>query len=146
MTEIKSKSSILLSIFRRKGGEGVLTKIINEDNKLNFSNQVALIKADEQPLLCFKKDELNWLFITSDRIIESEESIILSIPYCELVEVSLAIQEEFRDRVMNKENFTRLVLKASNGQRYVLKLEKGKPYQGIYQMLHHVVTKGGDNH
>lgn len=133
-------SSILLSIFKRKGGEGAMTKIINEDNKLNFINQIALLKAEEQPLLCFKQDELNWLLITNNRIIEEKEGIRLFIPYSELVEVKLAMQEEFKDRVTYKENFTRLLLKDNTGRKYIVKCEKGEPYQGIYQLLYYIVS------
>lgn len=60
---------MLLSIFKQKGWEGAVTKIINDDNKLNFLNQIALLEAQEQPLLCFKQDELNWLLITSNLIL-----------------------------------------------------------------------------
>lgn len=139
MEDIKDKSSILLSIFKRKGGEGVMTKIITDDNKLKFLNQITLLKAEEQPLLCFKQDELNWLLITNIRIIEEKEGVRLTIPYSELIEVSLAMQEEFKDRIMNKEDFTRLVLKDSSGRKYIVKSEKGEPYQGIYQILHHII-------
>lgn len=140
MEETKNKSSLLLSIFKRKGGEGALTKIISDDNKLNFLNQIAFLKTEEQPLLCFKQDELNWLLITNNRIVEEKGGVRLVIPYSELVEVSLAMQEEFKDRVMNKEDFTRLILKDSTGRKYIVKSEKGKPYEGIYQILHHIAS------
>lgn len=147
MEYIKNKSSILLSIFKRQGGEGILTKIIRDDNKLNFLNQIGLLNADEQPLLCFKQDELNWLLITNNRIVEEKEGVIrLAIPYSELVEVSLAMQEEFKDRVMNKEDFTRLILQDSTGRKYTIKSEKGKPYQGIYQILHHIASNNQAAH
>lgn len=140
MRATKNKSSILLSIFKRKGAEGVLTKVISEENKVDFLNQMALLKKEEQPLLCFKQNELNWLLITSSRIIESKEGVILAIPFSELVEVNLAMQEEFKDGIMNKENFTRLVLKVATGKSYIINAEKGKPYQGIYQILHHIAS------
>lgn len=146
MEDIKNKSSILLSIFKRKGGEGVMTKIITDDNKLKFLNQIALLKAEEQPLLCFKQDELNWLLITNNRIIEEKGGVRLTIPYSELIEVSLAIQEEFKERIINKEDFTRLVLKDSSGRKYIVKSEKGEPYQGIYQILHHIVSSNKAAH
>ncbi|RFS19983.1 hypothetical protein DVR12_19855 [Chitinophaga silvatica] len=140
MGETKNKSSVLLSIFKRKGGEGPMTKIISDDNKQSFLNQISLLIVEEQPLICFKRDESNWLLITNTRIIEEKEGIRLAIPYCELVEVNLAMQEEFRDKVMNKKDFTRLVLKDTSGRSYIVRMEKGEPYQGIYQMLHHIVS------
>lgn len=140
MEEIKNKSSVLLSIFKRKGGEGVLTKIINNNNKSDFLNQVVSLRGNEEPLLCFKQDELNWLLLTSNRVLEEKEGVRLSIAFSELVEVNLAMQEEFKDQIMKKEDFTRLVLKDSNGREYIIKSERGKPYQGIYQVLHHIAS------
>lgn len=130
----------LLSIFKRKGGEGVMTKIISDDNKPDFLNQMSSLEAEEQPLLCFKLGELNWLLLTSNRIIEEREGVRFEMLYSELIAVSPAIQEEFKDRVVNKEGFTRLVLKDSSDKRYIIRTEKGKPFQGIYQILHHIVS------
>ena len=54
--------------------------------------------------------------------------------------MSLAMQEEFKDKIMNMEDFTRLALKDSSGKRYIIRTEKGEPFQGICQMLHHIVS------
>jgi len=74
----------------------------------------------------------------SHRLITVKEGIMLALPYSELVEVSLALQEESQDRIMNKEDFTRLVLKDSSDRKHIVKCEKGKPYQGIYHLLHQI--------
>ncbi|SKD09936.1 hypothetical protein SAMN05660461_5834 [Chitinophaga ginsengisegetis] len=134
----KFKPSTLLAIFRRKGGEGAMTKIISDDNKSDFLHQVSFLREGEQPLVCFKQDELNWLLITSDRIIEMGQGVSLFIPYSELVEVRIALHEEFKDSVMSKTDFTRLLLKDNSGRNYVIESEKGEPYKGIYQMLHFI--------
>jgi hypothetical protein len=136
----KNKSSVLLSIFKRKGGEGVATKIISDDNKQNFLKQITSLEEKDKPLICFKQDDSNWLLLTNIEIIEMKDELRLVIPYSELIEVSLAIQEEFKDKVKNKEHFTRLVLKDNSNKKYVIKIEKGDPFQGIYQMLHHIVS------
>lgn len=140
MENTKDKSSILLSIFNRKGGEGVATKIINDDNKQNFLSQITSVETKSSPLLCFKQDELNWLLLTNNEIIEERDGVRLVIPYSELIEVSPAIQEEFKDKILNKENFTRLVLIDSSDRKHIVRTEKGNPFQGIYQMLHYVAS------
>lgn len=140
MENTKNSSSVLLSIFKRKGGEGLLTKIITDANKVDYLNQLLLLKESENALLCYKEDELNWLLLTTNRILEEKAGINLSIPFSELLEVNLAVQEEFEDKITSKEDFTRLVLRNRQGGRYLIKLEKGKPFQGIYQMLHHLVS------
>lgn len=42
---------------------------------------------------------------------------------------------------MNKEDFTELSLRDQKGNKYIIKIEKGKPYQGVYQVLHHIASK-----
>jgi hypothetical protein len=140
MEEIRNKSSVLLSIFRRKGGEGALTKIIDDNNKTEFINQIALLEGEEIPLICFKQDELNWLLISNRRISGKKEGLKLSILFTELVEVNIAMHEEFKDRITNKENFTRLALKDRSGRKYIIKCEKGEPYRGVYQVLYYIAS------
>lgn len=140
MKDVKDKSSVILSIFRRKGGEGVHTKIIDNENKSFFLNQIALLTGNENALLCFKQDDSNWLLVTSARIVQERDGVRLSIPYSELLEVNLALQEEFENGVRSKCDFTQLALKCSNGNKYIIRLEKGEPYQGIYQFLHYLAS------
>jgi len=140
MKEMKDKSSVILSIFRRKGGEGIQTKIIHNENKSYFSNQIAILKENENALLCFKQDDSNWLLITNTRIVQERDRVRLSIPYSELLEVNPALQNEFQNGVMSKSDFTKLNLKCSDGNKYIIELEKGEPYQGIYQLLHYVAS------
>lgn len=141
MENISNKSAVLLSIFKRKGGEGDFTKIITNENNANYLNQLELLDKDEKAWLCFKKDDLNWLLLTNKRILEECEGLRISIPFSDLIETSLAIQEEFKKKIMNKEDFTELSLRDQKGNKYIIKIEKGKPYQGVYQVLHHIASK-----
>ncbi|MBO9728662.1 MAG: hypothetical protein J7623_08500 [Chitinophaga sp.] len=133
------KPSILLSIFKRKGEEGIKTRIIHEGNKSIYPLQLSFLLAAEQPLVCFREDDANWVLVTGDRVIASGKGEIVSLPYGELVTVNMALAEEYKDRVMMKTDFTRLVLKARNGESHLITLEKGKPYWGIFQLLHFAV-------
>ncbi|MET3879103.1 hypothetical protein [Chitinophaga sp. OAE865] len=135
----KYEPSILLSIFRRKGGEGSMTKIISDENKTDFIHQLTFLQTDEQPLLCFKQDESNWLLITGDRIIEEKNGVTLFIHYSELVKVNIALHEEYKDGIKSVKDFTRLVLIDIHDRNHIVKLEKGEHYKGIFQLLHHVV-------
>ncbi|QIK54261.1 hypothetical protein G7051_07880 [Dysgonomonas sp. HDW5B] len=134
--ELKYKSSILLSIFRRKGGEGALTKIINSNNKFNYS----VLEEEEQALILYEHDRENWLLLTNNRILEKKEKRLLSIYYCNLLTVRPAIEYEFRLGVMNKEEFTYLYVENYKYDGYILKVEQGQPYQGIYQVLHYIMS------
>ena len=141
MEDISNKSAVLLSIFKRKGGEGDFTKIITTENNANYINQLELLDKDEKAWLCFKKDDLNWLLLTNKRILEEHESVKISISFSDLIETSIAIQEEFSKKIINKEDSTQLSLRDRRGDRYVIKVEKGKPYEGVYQVLHHIASK-----
>ncbi len=44
MNDTENKSSIWLSIFKRKGGEGLFTRIITDQNRSCFLDQLSSIK------------------------------------------------------------------------------------------------------
>jgi hypothetical protein len=138
MQSNKNSGSILLSIFLRKGGEGTLTKIITDENKIEYLNQLRLLEENENALLCFKENERNWLVFTNKRIFGEQGDVKLSIPFSNLESVNLAMADEFNDKVYNKTDFTRLLLKEKNGNQYLVKIEKGRPFQGVYQMLYYL--------
>lgn len=140
MKNTSSKSSVLLAIFKRKGGEGLFTKIITAENKQNYLNQLAFLKEDEKALLCFKENDWNWLLLTDDKILKEEAGVRISIPFSELTEVNLALKEEFENGIVNKECFTCLELRDLKGNRYIISLEKGNPFQGIFQILHYIAS------
>lgn len=100
-----------------------------------------MLEQDEKSLLCFKEDEINRLLLTNKRLVEKQAGIKISIPFSELVEASLAIQEELKNGILNKQDFTQLTLRDRKKNKYIIKVEKGKPYQGVYQVLHHLVSK-----
>lgn len=131
------KSSILLSIFKRKGGEGCYTKIITTCNNTFFINQLKSLEEDEEALICFKQDELNWVLITNTRILQSCSNIKQFIEYTKIHKVYPALKDEFVDGIFNKHDFTYLTLEDSNNE-YRIKVEKGEPFQGIYQMLNFI--------
>ena len=132
---------ILLSVLGRKGGEGELAKIITDENKVNYPKQLEVLMKEEEPLLCFKEDEQNWILLSNERILIKQSEQEAVIPYSELIEVNLALEEEFADNVMDMRDFTRLVHKDRNGSKSIIKLEKGEPYQGVYQVLHFLAQK-----
>lgn len=133
--------SILFSIFKRQGGEGNLTKIINEENRADYFDQLLYLEQDESAIICYRKDEMNWLLLTTRRIINKFGKSDIIIPYLELAHVGIAIQEEFKDNIKNKDEFSRIEVKDINGKKTILQLERGKPFQGIYQILHHLKNK-----
>lgn len=136
---MNDKSSIYISIFNRKGGEGLNTKIIDNNNKNCYINLLNELIENEKPLIIYYKNTLNYFILTNFRIINyySENQYIINLN--DIIEVQLALKEEFNDRVMDKEKFTRLKIKTKSNDYFILNLEEGKPYQGLYQVLHFIV-------
>ncbi|MBS0030034.1 hypothetical protein ACTJJ0_21350 [Chitinophaga sp. 22321] len=133
--EEKDKSSILLSIFRRKGSEGQFTKIVDENSKSQYNDLLSSLEQGEKGLIVYYKDALDWVLLTNRRVLTSSNIIILN---SDIIDVSPALQEEFRDMVTDKSRFTRLRVKDKNNRTYILSLEMGNAYEGFYQVLHFI--------
>ncbi|WP_413511106.1 hypothetical protein [Myroides odoratus] len=137
MKSTKYKSSILVSIFRRKGGEGRLTQILDH-TKILVSSLTRLLEDKEEILYVFKDLELNEVVVTDRRLLVKKSEGILTIEFSAITRVSIALKEEFKDRIMNKEEFTRLEIEVISGVSYIISVEKGKPFQGLYQVLDYI--------
>lgn len=134
------KSSVYISIFKRKGGEGSNTKIIREENKMDYNSLFLQLNEGEKPLLIYFLNLLNYFLLTNKRIIIYQERQPIFLNLTDIIEVSPALQEEMNDRIFDKQKFTRLKIKIKNGEILLCKLEQGLPYEGIYQVLHFIVT------
>lgn len=135
------KSSILCSIFKRKGAEGLLTKMISHENQADYPYQLSFLEAAENPLVCFKQDDSNWLLLSDHRILEERGGRKLFLPFSDIAKVDFAIQLEFRDGIKNMNDFTRIALEDHQGNMHLVKAEKGEPFHGIFQMLHYIALK-----
>ncbi|WP_197429563.1 hypothetical protein [Myroides odoratus] len=139
MKNIKYKPSVLVSLFIRKGGEGLFTKILSTNESLALS-LVKLLKEDEKALILFKQHEVNLLLITDSRLIMNRGTALVAIEFFDIIEVRIALEEEFKERILKKEEFTRLLVKVKSGIDYIIQVEKGKPFQGLYQVLSYIST------
>jgi hypothetical protein len=134
----KDKSSVYLSIFKRKGGEGEYTKIVSDENINQYPELIFKLVEQENPLIVYFKNILNWFLLTNSRILILNEGGFEAFENTEIVEVQPALEEELKDKVTNKEKFTRIRVEMENKKEVLLNLEAGKPYEGIYQVLHFV--------
>lgn len=134
------KSSILLSIFKRKGGEGVLTKIVTEDNKFQYEYLFNDLLENERRLIVFCEDFKNWMLITNQRIIDNKNDVLYAINYHDLIGVRPAFQKELNIGYTSIVDFSYLLLEVRNTDKYLLRVEKGEPYKGILQLLSYVAS------
>lgn len=136
----KDKSSTYISIFKRKGGEGLYTKIIKEADSKDYNILFAQLEENEKPLLIYFLDLLNFFLLTNNRILMYNEGQSIFLYLTDIIEVRPALQEEMNDRISDKQKFTRLKIKIKNGKYFICKLEQGQPYEGIYQVLHFIAS------
>jgi hypothetical protein len=80
------------------------------------------------------------VFIDNRRVLFSLEGNDSILYNSDIVEVHPALQEEFKEGITNKDNFTKLKFKTRHEGYRICKLEKDKPYEGIYQVLHFIVN------
>lgn len=137
----KDNSSILISIFKRKGGEGECTKILNDSNSENYKQLLIELETNEKELILHYKNKLNWLLLTNKHIWFCKSGLKSKIMNEDIMNVSPALKEEFKDKIMSKNKFTRLNLTDKYLKNHILILEKGQPYEGVYQVLHFLATK-----
>lgn len=136
----KVNSSILVSLFKRKGGEGEYTKIVSENN-LPKSLVLSDFGNDEMGLIMYYKSDSDWFLLSNERIRSSHKGNNTDLYIQDLKEVTLAMEEEFKDGIRNKNDFSRLTIIDKRGSSTLLYLEKGPPYEGLYQVLHFLASK-----
>jgi hypothetical protein len=134
----KNRSSVLISIFKRKGGEGQYTKMLNDTNRSNYLGPMSNLTEDESGLVICHEDDLNWFMTSNKRIFNMRNGELSIVSHPEVADVSLALEEEFKEKIKSKNHFTRLLMITTNGEKHILKIEMGLPYAGVYQMLHFI--------
>ncbi len=138
--ENDDKSNIYLSIFKRKGGEGVNTKI---NEKTNFFFEEKNFLEGEKILLSSEmnvKDEII-LFTNKRVIILNKNSIISELDFVNIIDVKPAILEEYNEGIRNTIDFTKIKIFMKDESISILKIESGEPYNGVFQMLHYISTQ-----
>jgi len=136
--EKEIKSSILLSIFKRKGGEGTFTKIIDAGNSSVYKKELDHLLADEEGVIICKKDDQNWFLLTNQRVLQASNGILNFILNNDLKTVRPSLEEEQKNILIDKRGLTMLTLEDSTGKKNIINLEEGAPYNGIYQVLHFI--------
>lgn len=132
--------NILKSVFKRNGEETNNTKIFSE--KFSYSQNLNYILNDnETPILITYSDTLSWFLFTDIKIIIKNNDSFQTIFYSDIKSVKPAVLEELRNGIKSPNDFTKLLLQLIDGSSAMIIIEKGLPYQGVYQMLHYIITQ-----
>ncbi|MDQ0067701.1 hypothetical protein [Chryseobacterium lathyri] len=137
------KKTTLESIFNRKGGEGLKTRLIKNDYSLlaqiNYD-----IKECENSILIYFIDNESWMLFTDTKIIFSKKNQLSELEYNKLMHVKPALSEEIKNGVTKADDFTKLLITCNDNSSLIIDTEKGLPYKGIYQMLHYISSMNHD--
>ena len=133
---MEDKSSILVSIFKRKGGEGIYTRILDETNRSNYKNALKHLDKDEKALIiCFKGDE-DWQLLSNKRLINNQANRSFSLLNSNIKAVKFSLVEEAKLNVSDKNDFSHIEIIDKQNKKHLLIVETGKPFQGFFQTLH----------
>lgn len=134
--------SVILASFRRNGGETEFTKIITPENSNDFKEPLALMEADERPLVCYKKDELHWLLLTDRRVLQQDGDILTILLLSEMKDIQLSIEVK-RALIRKEKKFTLLEVAMDSGEKIILKAEPGPPYVNMLYAISNACYRGG---
>lgn len=131
----REKDSIYISIFKRKGGEGMYTEIIDDSKKQKYKDIFLNLEEAEMPLLICFIDIMNWVLLSNHRILTLDKGKYSWVYFEDILDVRPALQEEMKDGILDKKNFTRLTIRTKTKDNVICKLEQGNSYEGFYQVL-----------
>lgn len=144
MTQM-ADSQIIASVFLRKGGEGLKTKLFENLAAVEKSAILsrAALASEEEPVIAYFATATDWFLITTQRLVWSNSEglhamRILQFDYAESnfeaawERWQIADDREIRDPNMDIDE---LFLVTIDGKRTAISLEPGQPYLGISNAL-----------
>lgn len=138
------KGSVLKSVFRRKGEEGLFTRLINNPGQLAAILTLYKIELQEnEEALIWYQEENRYLMVTNKQLIfrnsfTNNEQVIFDLTQLKGVNYVIPEQEVVKPPFM----MTVFAITDFAGNRYLLKVEAHNPaFGGIYQLLHAVIRK-----
>jgi hypothetical protein len=126
--------SVLLSIFKRKGGEGLRTKVITEENKHLYDSTLQHLGNEEKAVIVYQNNEHDWILLTDQRLVVSSAGHLSSLPFSDITAIHPTYAPPARE-FGEKIQATRLKLFLEGGQSLILNVEDGAPFQGWFHVL-----------
>lgn len=134
--EAKDNSFLILSVFKRKGGEGDNTKIITEKNISLYINLYKnILEEYENGLIIYFQSNEKWVLYTNKRIIRWDNDSYKSLFYSEMSPLNLQLGVLAKIQYSKSLPVIQYNLKDVKGNSYNLKIEGGEPFKGIFQII-----------
>ncbi|SFE91627.1 hypothetical protein SAMN05518672_11241 [Chitinophaga sp. CF118] len=133
----KGKSpGVIVSLFKRVGGEGEFTKIITEQNEADYAEQLSDLEENEKGLIIYRRNNNDWFLLTNKRLISVKDDNRLVMAHEDVIEVEVE-----RDNIGKAPSLTRVAVTDKEGKQHGIQLERGQSFSGIIQVLYFIVRR-----
>jgi|SRR5581483_3052594 len=128
-----------VSIFRRKGGDGVRTRLFeNFDSTQQRLLCVELnLRKSELPVIASIPDSRNWFVLTTERLAWSIEGKRQDLPVGKIRDATADLRQLQRDR-RSKLDMSQLQIVTMEGNKYTIELEAGHSLNGTWNVLKNI--------
>jgi hypothetical protein len=126
--------NIILSIFKRKGGEGLFTKVGNSA----MPAPPVLLPINEDELIRYYEHENKWLIVSDQSLMANDDGTLVKLRHENIKQVVPDMSAEYAKGVHKTSDFTKLQIMDIKGTFYSVSMEAGKPYNGLLQLLSYI--------
>jgi hypothetical protein len=140
MTLKTLSKSVLLSIFRQKGGPGSNTLPFDEFSlsvQSHLRSQLPLLDGEEPALVSFK-DPSEWVLVTTQRLVWSNKGRVMRIALSDIEDVTVDLKADAEMGARTKQDLSHLIVKTSAGEIHTLTIESGPSFFALWNVLKHV--------
>jgi hypothetical protein len=142
LTAAESRKNVMASIFRRKGRDGIYTRLFDNLDPVQHSTLLDQIQLNETevPVIGSVEGPGNWLVLTTERLVWSidgkREEVAANI-ICDATADFRQLQRSKRSKLEMRQ----LQILTMTGVEYSIELEPGAPLIGVWHVLKNLGTR-----
>jgi hypothetical protein len=133
--------STLKSIYSRKGGNGLSTKLFLEfpsEIQEKISSNLLSLNQQEEVIIAFFLDNFYWVALTAQKFIVFKDNTLISIPHTDIKKTEIDMMLSYKSGFKTPAYF---LLLTSNGDKHSIRLEEGIGFLGLYNVVSSIATK-----
>jgi hypothetical protein len=137
MTLKTFSKSVLLSIFRRKGGPGPNTLPFDgfpTHIQHHLMSQSSLL-AGEEPVLASFRDPSEWVLVTTQRLVWSSKAGVMRIALLAIEDVTVDLKANAEMGARTKKDLSQLIVKTAGRETHRLTIEPGPSFFAVWNVL-----------
>lgn len=135
----ESLKDLWTSVFRRKGQDGVYTRLFENLSSSQRKNLHAAqtLKSEELPVIASIEDADNWLLLTTDRLLWSIAGQRRELPVTAISDAKADLNKMQRTQITMLE-LEEIEIKTVSGELLTIVVEPGEPLSGIWAVLKNI--------